>query len=125
MTVIMNDFSKKGEFMTQYPKCPRCDCLYTYEDGENFVCPECAHEWPQKNDAAVLSDTVYDANGQILTNGDTVMVIKDLKVKGASSVLKGGTKVKNIRLVDGDHNIDCKIPGIGQMSLKSEFVKKV
>ncbi|WP_375696954.1 zinc ribbon domain-containing protein YjdM [Bartonella sp. AC70YNML] len=111
--------------MTQYPKCPRCDCLYTYEDGKNFVCPECAHEWPQKNDAAVLSDTVYDANGQILTNGDTVMVIKDLKVKGASSVLKGGTKVKNIRLVDGDHNIDCKIPGIGQMSLKSEFVKKV
>ncbi|WP_273723706.1 zinc ribbon domain-containing protein YjdM [Bartonella sp. AU18XJBT] len=111
--------------MTQYPKCLRCDCLYTYEDGEKFVCPECAHEWPQKNDDTVLSDTVYDANGQILTNGDTVMVIKDLKVKGASSVLKGGTKVKNIRLVDGDHNIDCKIPGIGQMSLKSEFVKKV
>ncbi|WP_375685839.1 zinc ribbon domain-containing protein YjdM, partial [Bartonella sp. TT110JLCBS] len=85
----------------------------------------CAHEWPQKNDDTVLVNTVYDANGQILTNGDTVMVIKDLKVKGASSVLKGGTKVKNIRLVDGDHNIDCKIPGIGQMSLKSEFVKKV
>ncbi len=121
----MNVFSKKGKFMTQYPKCPRCDCLYTYEDGENFVCPECAHEWPQKNDDTVLANTVYDANGQILTNGDTVMVIKDLKVKGASSVLKGGTKVKNIRLVDGDHNIDCKIPGIGQMSLKSEFVKKV
>ncbi|WP_273755170.1 zinc ribbon domain-containing protein YjdM [Bartonella sp. MM73XJBT.G] len=111
--------------MTQYPKCPRCDCLYTYEEDENFVCPECAHEWTQKSDDTVLSAIVYDANGQILTNGDTVMVIKDLKVKGASSVLKGGTKVKNIRLVDGDHNIDCKIPGIGQMGLKSEFVKKV
>ncbi|WP_142417004.1 zinc ribbon domain-containing protein YjdM [Bartonella massiliensis] len=111
--------------MTQYPKCPRCDCPYTYEEGENFVCPECAYKWPQKDDDAILSQSVYDANGQILTNGDTVMVIKDLKVKGASSVLKGGTKVKNIRLVEGDHNIDCKIPGIGQMSLKSEFVKKV
>lgn len=121
----MNDFSKKGKFMTQYPKCPRCDCLYTYEEGENFVCRECAHEWSQKNDDTVLSDPVYDANGQILTNGDTVIVIKDLKVKGASSVLKGGTKVKNIRLVDGDHSIDCKIPEIGPMSLKSEFVKKV
>ncbi|MBX4335243.1 zinc ribbon domain-containing protein YjdM [Bartonella raoultii] len=111
--------------MSQYPKCPHCGGLYTYEEGANFVCPECAHEWPQKREDPFASNTVYDANGQVLTNGDTVMVIKDLKVKGAGSVLKTGTKVKNIRLVDGDHNIDCKIPGIGQMSLKSEFVKKV
>ncbi|WP_208431461.1 zinc ribbon domain-containing protein YjdM [Bartonella doshiae] len=111
--------------MNQYPKCPQCGGLYTYEDGDNFVCPECAYEWLQKNEELSISDSVYDANGQVLANGDSIIVVKDLKVKGASSVLKGGTKVKNIRLVDGDHNIDCKIPGFGQMSLKSEFVKKV
>ncbi|MGF7158262.1 zinc ribbon domain-containing protein YjdM [Bartonella heixiaziensis] len=111
--------------MNQYPQCPHCGGLYTYEEGDNFVCPECAHEWPQKNEELPPSNTVYDANGNVLVNGDSVIVIKDLKVKGATSVLKGGTKVKNIRLVDGDHNIDCKIPGFGQMSLKSEFVKKV
>ncbi|WP_455465816.1 zinc ribbon domain-containing protein YjdM [Bartonella sp. B39] len=111
--------------MSQNPKCPHCGGLYTYEEGENFVCPECAHEWPQKSEDSFASDVVYDANGQVLTNGDSVMVVKDLKVKGAASVLKSGTKVKNIRLVDGDHNIDCKIPGIGQIGLKSEFVKKI
>ncbi|MCZ2328986.1 zinc ribbon domain-containing protein YjdM [Bartonella sp. F02] len=111
--------------MNQFPKCPECSGLYVYEEGENFICPECAHEWSQKNEDSSVLDVVYDVNGQRLTNGDTVMVIKDLKVKGASSVLKSGTKVKNIRLVDGDHNIDCKIPGIGQMGLKSEFVKKI
>ncbi|EJF76637.1 hypothetical protein MCO_01572 [Bartonella sp. DB5-6] len=111
--------------MNQYPKCPHCGGLYTYEEGENFVCPECAHEWSQKSEDSVPSDIVYDANGQVLTNGDSVMVVKDLKVKGAASVLKSGTKVKNIRLVDGDHNLDCKIPGIGQIGLKSEFVKKI
>ncbi|WP_317993725.1 zinc ribbon domain-containing protein YjdM [Bartonella gliris] len=110
--------------MSEYPKCPQCGGLYTYEEGDNFVCPECAHEWSQKNEDPSPSDTVYDANGNVLTNGDSVIVMKDLKVKGATSVLKGGTKVKNIRLVEGDHNIDCKIPGFGQMYLKSEFVKK-
>ncbi|WP_438718624.1 zinc ribbon domain-containing protein YjdM [Bartonella rochalimae] len=111
--------------MTQLPQCPQCDGLYTYEDNGHFICPECAHEWPQnKNEKLPISFEVYDVNGQLLANGDSVMVIKDLKVKGSSSVLKSGTKVKNIRLVEGNHNIDCKIPGIGQMALKSEFVKK-
>ncbi|WP_455473925.1 zinc ribbon domain-containing protein YjdM [Bartonella sp. B30(2025)] len=111
--------------MNQYPKCPHCGSLYTYEEDDNFVCPECAHEWPQKVESSSIADVVYDANGNVLTNGDSVIVIKDLKIKGAASVLKSGTKVKNIRLVDGDHNIDCKISGIGQIGLKSEFVKKV
>lgn len=112
--------------MTNLPNCPRCGSEYTYEDGNMYVCPECAHEWSK--DAAVAGDdklVVKDANGNDLQDGDTVSVIKDLKVKGSSSVVKVGTKVKNIRLVEGDHNIDCKIPGIGAMQLKSEFVKKV
>ncbi|WP_332060721.1 zinc ribbon domain-containing protein YjdM [Bartonella sp. CB74] len=111
--------------MSQYPKCPHCSGLYTYEDGDHFVCPECAHEWSQESEDSSLTHIVYDANGHVLANGDSVMVVKDLKVKGAASVLKSGTKVKNIRLVDGDHNIDCKISGIGQIGLKSQFVKKV
>ena len=109
--------------MTALPHCPKCESSYTYEDRENFVCPECAHEWPQavgEADEAVIKD----ANGNILLDGDTVTVIKDLKVKGSSSVVKVGTKVKNIRLVEGDHDIDCKVDGIGAMKLKSEFVKK-
>jgi protein PhnA len=113
--------------MSSPPKCPQCNSEFTYEDGENYVCPECAHEWP-KVAAAAGSDekrVVKDANGNVLQDGDTVTVIKDLKIKGSSSVVKVGTKVKNIRLVDGDHDIDCKIDGIGAMSLKSEFVKKV
>ncbi|WP_455482665.1 zinc ribbon domain-containing protein YjdM [Bartonella sp. B35(2025)] len=96
-----------------------------YEEGSNFMCSECAHEWPQKNENPFPFDVVYDVNGHVLTNGDNVMVVKDLKIKGASSILKSGTKIKNIRLVDGNHNIDCKIPKIGQISLKSKFVKKV
>ena len=112
--------------MSNLPNCPKCNSEYTYEDGSLFVCPECAHEWnlesQNKNTDDVL--VVKDANGNILQDGDTVTVIKDLKVKGASSSIKIGTKVKNIRLVDGDHNIDCKIDGFGAMSLKSEFVKK-
>ncbi len=107
------------------PSCPQCKSEYTYIDGTVFVCPECAHEWSE--DAADSADEekkVSDANGNELSDGDTVSVIKDLKVKGSSSVVKLGTKVKNIRLVDGDHDIDCKIPGIGAMKLKSEFVKK-
>ena len=112
--------------MSDLPKCPECGSEYTYEDGNMYICPECAHEWA-KDAAAEVADTesvITDANGNVLKDGDTVTVIKDRKVKGSSSVVKVGTKVKNIRLVDGDHNIDCKIDGIGAMKLKSEFVKK-
>ncbi|EAZ86318.1 zinc ribbon domain-containing protein YjdM [Lysinibacillus sp. FSL M8-0216] len=111
--------------MAAYPNCPKCNSEYTYEDGTNYVCPECAHEWSMD---ATESETdalvVKDANGNLLADGDSVTVIKDLKVKGSSSTLKIGTKVKSIRLVEGDHNIDCKIDGFGAMKLKSEFVKK-
>jgi protein PhnA len=112
--------------MSSLPPSPQCSSELTYEDGDNFVCPECAHEWPQKA-AAGADETrvIRDSNGNVLQDGDTVTVIKDLKIKGSSSVVKVGTKVKNIRLVEGDHDIDCKIDGIGAMSLKSEFVKKV
>lgn len=112
--------------MKSLPQCPECNSQYTYEDGALLVCPECGHEWSldDKEDAEDQNNAVKDANGAFLSDGDTVVVIKDLKVKGASSSLKVGTKVKNIRLVDGDHNIDCKIPGFGAMKLKSEFVKK-
>lgn len=106
------------------PSCPECQSAYCYVDREMLVCPECGHEWQEGNDDSDRGG-VRDANGSPLQDGDTVTVIKDLKVKGSSSVVKVGTKVKNIRLVDGDHDIDCKIPGIGSMGLKSEFVKKV
>lgn len=112
--------------MQPLPKCPACSSQYTYEDNGMYVCPECANEWA--NDAAVPSADpkriVRDANGNELNDGDSVTVIKDLKVRGSSSVVKVGTKVKNIRLVDGDHDIDCKIDGFGAMQLKSEFVRK-
>jgi protein PhnA len=113
--------------MSDLPKCPACGSEYTYEDRALYVCPECAHEWSM-NAADVSAEEVKvinDANGNVLADGDTVTVIKDLKVKGSSLVVKVGTKVRNIRLVDGDHDIDCKIDGIGPMKLKSEFVKKV
>ena len=112
--------------MTTLPNCPKCNSEYTYEDGVLLVCPECAYEW-NPNEVQDNEDelVVKDANGNILKDGDTVTIIKDLKVKGASSSIKIGTKVKNIRLVEGDHNIDCKIDGFGAMALKSEFVKKV
>ncbi len=120
--------------MPTLPKCPKCDADFTYLDGVLFVCPSCSHEWTPAaaGDPVASVDAedapeyaaVRDANGNILQNGDSIIVIKDLKVKGSSLVVKGGTKVKNIRLVDGDHNIDCKIDGVGAMSLKSEFVKK-
>ena len=111
--------------MTDLPNCPQCDSVYTYEDGVQLVCPECGHEWNvADNELKEAASGVKDANGNLLTDGDTVTVIKDLRVKGSSSVVKVGTKVKNIRLVDGDHDIDCKIDGIGAMKLKSEFVKK-
>lgn len=113
--------------MSTLPPCPKCKSAFTYEDGSLLICPECAHEWTagtaQEADAA--DDTVIrDSAGNVLQDGDTITVIKDLKLKGSSKVIKMGTKVKNIRLVGGDHDIDCKIDGIGAMSLKSEFVKK-
>ena len=112
--------------MSDLPKCPVCGSEYSYEDGNMYVCPECAHEWPQQERYESGDDerVIKDAHGNVLQDGDTVSVIKDLKVKGASSVVKVGTKVKNIRLVEGDHDIDCKIDGFGAMKLKSEFVKK-
>jgi len=113
--------------MSQLPNCPKCNSEFTYEDGDMFICPECSHEWPKEavGDVSAQDKVIKDANGTILKEGDTITVIKDLKVKGTSLVVKVGTKVKNIRLVDGDHDIDCKIDGIGAMKLKSEFVKKV
>ncbi|MGL5000024.1 zinc ribbon domain-containing protein YjdM [Cetobacterium sp.] len=113
--------------MTNLPNCPKCNSEYTYEDGNLFVCPECAYEWSAETLEEDSNDSliVKDANGTLLVDGDTISVIKDLKIKGSSSVVKIGTKVKNIRLVHGDHNIDCKIDGIGAMKLKSEFVKKI
>jgi protein PhnA len=110
--------------MTDLPNCPSCGGEYTYQDGEMLICPECAHEWQEGENSADDAFLVIDANGNQLADGDTVTVIKDLKVKGSSSSVKVGTKVKNIRLVDSDHNIDCKIDGFGAMKLKSEFVKK-
>lgn len=112
--------------MNILPKCPSCSSEYTYIDGMNYICPECAHEWTSEaNDTSLENEPVIkDAHGNELKNGDTVTVIKDLNVKGSSLVVKVGTKVKNIRLVAGDHDIDCKIDGIGAMKLKSQFVKK-
>lgn len=112
--------------MTQLPPCPACNSEYTYEDGNLYVCPECAHEWPKEGavETEDATSVVRDANGNALHDGDSITVIKDLKVKGSSLVVKVGTKVKNIRIVEGDHDIDCKIDGIGAMQLKSEFVRK-
>lgn len=114
--------------MTGTPSCPKCQSSYAYEDRGSYNCPECGHEWPataSSETGTADAKSVRDANGTELKDGDTVTVIKDLKAKGSSTVVKVGTKIKNIRLVDGDHNIDCKVPGIGPMGLKSEFVKKV
>ncbi|MFN3152493.1 zinc ribbon domain-containing protein YjdM [Bremerella sp.] len=108
--------------MSELPNCPQCDSEFTYEDGPLLVCPTCGHEWSQADETAEDSDVTRDANGNVLKTGDTVVVIKDLKFRGG--VVKGGTKVKNIRIVEGDHDIDCKIDGIGAMALKSEFVKR-
>ncbi len=113
--------------MNKLPNCLKCNSEFTYADGTMYVCPECAHEWPQ-DEVAENNDSepvIKDANGNVLSDGDTVTVIKDLKLKGSSLVVKIGTRVKNIRLVEGDHDIDCKIDGIGAMQLKSQFVKKV
>ena len=114
--------------MSTLPPCPKCNSEYTYEDGAMLVCPECAHEWSATATAESAGEgdkVIKDSVGNVLQDGDTITVIKDLKVKGSSLVVKVGTKVKGIRLCDGDHDIDCKIDGIGAMKLKSEFVRKV
>jgi protein PhnA len=117
----------ENEPMSTLPACPQCQSAYTYEDGAQLVCPECGHEWSPSPAAPAAEEArvIRDAVGNVLQDGDTVTVIKDLKIKGSSLVVKVGTKVKNIRLTDGDHDIDCRIDGIGAMGLKSEFVKKV
>ncbi|HSX49508.1 MAG TPA: zinc ribbon domain-containing protein YjdM [Cellvibrio sp.] len=113
--------------MSDLPQCPKCNSEYTYEDGALLICPECAHEWP-KNAAEANSDeairVVRDANGNPLADGDNVTVVKDLKIKGTSSVIKVGTKAKIVRIVEGDHDLDCKVDGMGAMMLKSSVVKK-
>jgi protein PhnA len=112
--------------MSTLPACPKCHDEYTYEDGNLLICPSCGHEWNPTEAPAVEAAKVWkDANGNVLQDGDTVTLVKDLKIKGSSSVVKVGTKVKNIRLIEGDHDIDCKIDGFGPMQLKTEFVKKV
>ena len=114
--------------MSEFPPCPKCKCEYTYSNGMLMVCPECFHEWNPEEEVAETtneaSKVIKDANGNVLQDGDSVVVIKDLPVKGSSKPVKAGTKVKNIKLTDGDHNIDCKIEGFGSMALKSEYVKK-
>jgi protein PhnA len=114
--------------MSTLPPSPKCNSAYTYEDRDNLVCPECANEWPKAGEASAAvgeeARVVRDANGNVLQDGDSVVLIKELKVKGAPAPLKAGTKVKKIRLVEGDHDIDCKIDGFGAMQLKSEFVRK-
>ena len=115
--------------MTELPPCPTCTSTFNYLERDLHVCPECGHEWqPAAADAAPAADgpkVWKDANGNVLQDGDTVTIVKDLKVRGASGSLKVGTKVRNIRLIEGDHDIDCKIDGFGAMQLKSEYVRKV
>lgn len=112
--------------MANLPNCPQCQSAYTYEDGHFFVCPECAHEWSDEADTEVAEENITrDAFGNELQDGDQVTVIKDLKVKGRSDVVKQGTNIKGIRIIDGDHDIDCRVPGHGNMQLKSEFLKKI
>ena len=111
--------------MSSLPPCPKCQSEYTYEDGAQLICPECGHEWSASEAAPEEAAKVWkDANGNLLQDGDTVTLVKDLKIKGSSAVIKVGTKVKNIRLIEGDHDIDCKVDGFGPMQLKSEFVRK-
>ncbi len=113
--------------MSTLPNCPKCNSEYTYEDGDLFICPECAHEWPKNSAEATATEEqliIRDANGNILVDGDNVTVVKDLKIKGTSSVIKVGTKAKIVRIVEGDHDLDCKVDGMGAMMLKSSVVKK-
>lgn len=114
--------------MSDFPSCPNCGSSYVYEDRSLLVCPECSYEWPRSEatqDSISLQHVIYDSNGNLLKEGDTVTLIKDLKVKGSSTILKLGTKAKITRILDGDHNINCRLQGAGSMELKSEFVKKV
>lgn len=112
--------------MSTLPICPACQSPYTYEDGFFFVCPECGHEWKdEEEEIDVASSATRDAHGNLLEDGDTVTVVKDLKMKGSSTIIKQGTTVKNIRIIDGDHDIDCRVPGHGAIQLKSEFLKKI
>lgn len=112
--------------MSEFPPCPKCSSVYVYPSDSLLICPECFHEWNPEEETAETEATlqVLDANGNALQDGDSVVIIKDLPVKGAPKPIKAGTKVKNIRLTDGDHNIDCKVDGFGAMALKSEFVRK-
>ncbi len=110
--------------MPEFPPCPNCKSPYAYPSDALLMCPECGHEWNPDDETEEAGLIVKDSNGNRLQDGDSVIVIKNLPVKGAPQSVKAGTKVKNIRLTDGDHNIDCKIDGFGSMALKSEFVKK-
>lgn len=112
--------------MSEFPPCPNCKSPYTYPSDQLLMCPECCHEWnaEEQGEEEEGAQVVKDANGNILQDGDAVTIVKDLPVKGAPKPIKAGTKVKSIRLVEGDHNIDCKVDGFGAMALKSEFVKK-
>ncbi|AXQ27811.1 alkylphosphonate utilization protein [Solimonas sp. K1W22B-7] len=114
--------------MIHVPPCPRCQLENTYPDGETFICPDCAHEWPMVAAAAAAEEAsdalvVKDAHGKLLADGDSVTLIKDLKLKGSSTTIKGGTKIKGIRLVSGDHEVDCKVDGMSIM-LKAMYLKK-
>lgn len=111
--------------MSDFPLCPACNSDLVYSDGTQLICPACGHEWNPEDESAATGLVVKDAHGNLLADGDSISVIKDLKVKGSSMVIKVGTKAKNIRLIEGDHNIDCKLEGFGAMQLKSEFVKKI
>jgi protein PhnA len=129
-TAVLANLLLEKPIMSTLPPCPLCNSAYTYQDGGMLVCPECAHEWNAGDSAEVgtiveATREYRDSAGNLLQDGDTVTVIKDLKLKGGGGTVKMGTKVRNIRLVDGDHDIDCKIEGFGAMSLKTEFVRKV
>lgn len=111
--------------MSNIPPCPSCQCPYGYEMNDKLVCPECGFEWlPVVEDNPETGLVVKDSNGNLLANGDSVVIIKNLPVKGSTQSIKAGTKVKNIKLVEGDHNIDCRVDGFGAMALKSIYVKK-
>ncbi len=111
--------------MSTVPSCPKCTSNYTYEDGHFYICPECAYEWAENMEETKEMNVTRDAFGNKLQNGDHVTVIKDLKIKGSSNIVKKGTNIKGIRIIEGDHDIDCRIPNLGSMQLKSEFLKKI
>lgn len=124
LAFLLSYFYLQKKKMSEFPPCPNCTSPYTYPSDALLMCPECGHEWSAESELPDNELVIKDANGNALQNGDTVIIVKDLPVKGAPKPIKAGTKVKNIRLTDGDHNIDCKIDGFGSMALKSEFVKK-